>query len=579
MITKMKKFTFLALASHYDSFLEQLREAGVMHVTLKAEGMAENEELQAIMANKEQLEHVLKQGAPDQLLEEKNAILSRIQSTQREAARMAVWGEFDSKRIAALSAAGYTLYYYTCASSNWQAEWGIPVANQGGKTYFVSLQALDMPGVVEEKLNEKSSAELLQDVENLRGLLAAADARIEAWQVAHLEETETQLHGLHQQIDWKQITLSTDQVADGALCLLEGFCPEEEVEALRPRLDALDCYYEMETPGAEDATPIQLKNGFFARLFEPITRLYSLPNYTEIDPTPFLAPFFTLFFGLCLGDGGYGLLILAAGIYLILKQPKLKEWGWMAIFMGISTAVVGILTGMFFGIELEKVAFLGPLRQYFITQNNASVTVAGGTYHPLMAFAIIIGVFQILFAMGLKVAKVTFQRGFKYALYDLAWLVGLVALIAWAIVGSTISPMANYGFYALFAVCALLILFYSDPDRKYLVLNIGGGLWGTYNMISGLLGDILSYIRLFALGLAGGILGSVFNSLALQVHGAMSPWIGWLPMVLIMVFGHGLNFGLCLISSVVHPLRLTFVEFYKNSGFEGGGREYQPFKK
>ena len=110
-------------------------------------------------------------------------------------------------------------------------------------------------------------------------------------------------------------------------------------------------------------------------------------------------------------------------------------------------------------------------------------------------------------------------------------------------------------------------------------MNIGGGLWGTYNMVSGLLGDVLSYIRLFALGLAGGILGNVFNALALQAGGALPGWIGWLPTLLIMVFGHALNFALCLISSVVHPMRLTFVEFYKNAGFEGGGKEYKPFKK
>ena len=325
--------------------------------------------------------------------------------------------------------------------------------------------------------------------------------------------------------------------------------------------------------------PIQLKNNFYTRLFEPITRLYSLPNYAEIDPTPFFAPFFMLFFGLCLGDGGYGLLILLAGIAVILKAPKMKEWGWLGVFMGLTTMVVGILTGMFFGINLEEVAFLAPVKQYFITETNATVHFMGGSYHPMMVFSILIGIFQILFAMGFKVVKITLRDGFKYAAYDCAWLVALVTLIVWAATASSLSTIGLYSIYAILGICALFILFYSNPDRKILLVNIGGGLWGTYNMVSGLLGDVLSYIRLFALGLAGGILGNVFNALALQAGGALPGWIGWLPTLLIMVFGHALNFALCLISSVVHPMRLTFVEFYKNAGFEGGGKEYKPFKK
>jgi V/A-type H+-transporting ATPase subunit I len=109
-------------------------------------------------------------------------------------------------------------------------------------------------------------------------------------------------------------------------------------------------------------------------------------------------------------------------------------------------------------------------------------------------------------------------------------------------------------------------------------MNFGTGLWDTYGMATGLLGDLLSYIRLFALGLTGGVLGSVFNQLAMQMTDSM-PWaIRWLPMLLILLFGHGINFALCMISSFVHPMRLTFVEFFKNADFEGGGKAYEPFR-
>lgn len=587
MISKMKKYTFLVFHRDYDAFLTQLRELGVVHITEKAAGLIENDEaLQAALQHEDELRRLLAQGAPDQLIQERTAVEERIAAAQEAANQAAVWGEFDAKRIEEIKQAGYTLRCFACPTSNYQEEWGIAVNNVGGKTYFIQVSMPSEPAVdltetaaTEVTLPEKSEAQWLQEVEHLNGLLAAANAHIEAWQKANIEATKQQLVEARQQIDWQRVQLSTDKLADGALCLIEGFCPIEKEPALDEMLSAAQVYYEAEMPTKEDNTPIELKNNFFTRLFEPITRLYSLPNYAELDPTPFFAPFFMLFFGLCLGDGGYGLLILLAGIAVILKAPKLKEWGWLGVFMGLTTMVVGILTGMFFGINLEEVAVLAPVKQYFITETNATVHFMGGAYHPMMVFAIVIGIFQILFAMGFKVVKITLRDGFKYAAYDCAWLVALVTLIVWFALSGSLSTVGLYTIYGILGLCTLFIMFYSNPDRKILVLNIGGGLWGTYNMVSGLLGDVLSYIRLFALGLAGGILGNVFNALALQAGGSLPGWIGWLPTLLILVFGHSLNFALCLISSVVHPMRLTFVEFYKNAGFEGGGKEYKPFKK
>ena len=587
MISKMKKYTFLVFHRDYEPFLTQLRELGVVHITEKAAGLIEDDEnLQASLQHEDELRRLLKQGASDELIQERADVEQRIVDAQAAAQQASVWGEFDAQRIAALKEAGYTLRFFACPVSNYKEEWGIAVNNAEGKTYFVQV-TLASEALVD--LTDTSAAEIaapaqsekqwLQEVENLKTQLAAVNERIEAWQKENIEDIKRQLAEARQQIDWQRVTLSTDKLAEGALCLFEGFCPIEKEVELNEMLATAQVYYEESEPAKEDNTPIELKNNFFTRLFEPITRLYSLPNYAEIDPTPFFAPFFMLFFGLCLGDGGYGLLILLAGLAVIIKAPKLKEWGWLGIFMGLATMVVGILTGVFFGINLEEVAVLAPVKQYFITETNATVHFMGGSYHPMMVFAILIGIFQILFAMGFKVVKITLRDGFKYAAYDCAWLVALVTLIVWFALSGSLSPVGQYIIYGILGICALFIMFYSNPDRKILLLNIGGGLWGTYNMVSGLLGDVLSYIRLFALGLAGGILGNVFNALALQAGGACPSWIGWLPALLIMVFGHTLNFALCVISSVVHPMRLTFVEFYKNAGFEGGGKEYKPFAK
>ena len=601
MITKMKKYTFLVFYRQYESFLTQLRDFGLVHITTKNVDLEANETLQESVTYFAKLQSIIAQAKSyctnpispaktadiqafieqwEDTTKQLTTIDQDIQATQKEATRMQIWGDFSAKKMASIASAGYPLHFYTCPKSAFDESFGAVVNESNNVVYFVAVEnvnPLNNEGCTEQTLNKHNYSELLQDITALEAKKQAIINELQ--QLANQNVTALQDEELtvHQSIDWQKVELNTTDLAEGSVKYVEGFCPLEQSKDLDALLEKEHIYYESTDPTAEDTTPIQLKNNFFTKLFEPITRLYSLPNYAEIDPTPFFAPFFMLFFGLCLGDGGYGLLILVAGIYLILKKPDLKNWGWLATFMGFTTMVVGILTGMFFGINLEEVAFLAPVKQYFITETNASVHVADGSYHPMMVFAVAIGIFQILFAMGFKSAKIILQKGLKYALYDIAWLVFLITGIVWLFT----SPQgtALYVFYGILGLCALFILFYSDPDKKILIANLGGGLWGTYNMVSGLLGDVLSYIRLFALGLAGGILGNVFNSLALQVGEGMPAWIGWLPMLFIMLFGHGLNFALCLISSVVHPLRLTFVEFYKNADFEGGGLEYKPFQK
>jgi len=124
----------------------------------------------------------------------------------------------------------------------------------------------------------------------------------------------------------------------------------------------------------------------------------------------------------------------------------------------------------------------------------------------------------------------------------------------------------------------ILILLLNNPKRN-LFINLGSGLWDTYSMVTGLVGDLLSYIRIFALGVCSGVLGLVFNDIAINLSSGMPPVISQLFMVIILVFGHGINIFMSGLGSMVHPMRLTFVEFYKNAGFAGGGKDYIPFKK
>ena len=588
MITQMKKYTFLVFHREYEAFLEQLREVGVVHVTEKAAGVADDAHLQELLAKADNARKLIAQGAPDQLLQEKAALESRIAATQKEVNKMAIWGDFSAERIAQLKEAGYTLRYFTCPKKLFQEEWGIVVAEQGATVYFVQVtssgdeakgERIEAGICQEQYLNEKSAADLQKDVEGLNGLLVAQNARIELWAKENIPALENELNELQQQIDWKRVTLNTASEADGSLKVLEGFCPIDQVAALDAMLQKQEVYYQAEDPTAEDNTPIKLRNNKFTQLFESLTGMYGWPNYGEFDPTPILAPFFLLFFAMCMGDCGYGILLIIIGLLIAKKKLNIAMFeglGPIITVLGVGTTVVGFFLGTFMGIDLYNAEWVPQALKNVMIKGN----VMG--YDIQMVLALCIGVFHICLAMVVKAICYTKQFGFKENIATWGWLLLVVGGLIVAILGLTILPenVFKWALIAVGAVSALAIYIFNTPGRNPLI-NIGAGLWDTYNMATGILGDVLSYIRLYALGLAGGMLGAAFNNLGLMVMGGSTEgatW-QWLPFVVILVLGHVLNLAMSALGAFVHPLRLSFVEYFKNAGYEGKGTLYQPFKK
>ena len=589
----MKKYTFLVFHRDYEPFLTQLRDLGVVHITQKAAGLIENDEnLQAALQHEDELRRLINQGAPDQLLQERAEIEQRIAEAKQSAAQVAVWGDFNISRVQALKDAGYTLRFFACSASAYQEEWGVKVAEKEGKTYFVVVDNLISQNIdnsdLQEKATElpqpeKSETQYLQEVEHLNGLLAASNARIEAWKVANVERLENELKEAHQQIDWQRVQLSTDKLADGALCLFEGFCPVDKEAELNAMLASAQVYYEETDPVAEDATPIKLHNNWFVKLFEPLTGMYGWPNYNEFDPTPILGPCFLLFFALCIGDCGYGLMLTLIG-YLIFKgKLKIEMFdglGGIIMALGVGSTVVGYLMGTFFGVDIYRAEWF-PESAKALMFNNLGVNGKIGEYDVMMVLALVIGVVHIILAMTIKAISYTRRDGFKNTVSTWGWLLLIVGGICTAILAMTFSlptETVKWTLIGIGAVSALGIFVFNTPGRNPLI-NVGAGLWDTYQMSTGLLGDVLSYIRLYALGLAGGMLGAAFNQLGTQVLGE-SPNVGtWIGFILIVTFGHVLNLLMACLGAFVHPLRLSFVEYFRNAGYEGNGKLYTPFKK
>ncbi len=591
MISQMKKYTFLVFHRDYEAFLSELRELGVVDITQKAAGLIENDEtLQAALQREDELRRLLAQGAPDQLLQERNEVEQRIADTKQAMQQVAVWGAFDAKRIQALQDAGYTLRFFSCSDSAFCEEWGIVVTEEGGRTYFVQVtgageEAVDLSetAATPVEIGDKDASQLEQEVKNLNGLLVAANARIEAWQKANMDKLREQLTEARQHIDWTRVQLSTDRLADGALCLVEGFCPIDKEPELNTMLAQAQVYYEETDPTPEDNTPIKLRNNWFVRLFEPLTGMYGWPNYNEFDPTPILGPFFLLFFALCIGDCGYGLLLILIGWLIYKDKLKIEMFsglGGIIMALGVGSAIIGYLMGTFFGMDIYRADWF-PQGAKAVMFNNLGTDGKIGEYDVMMVLALIIGVVHICLAMVIKALAFTRRNGFRETASVWGWLTLILGGLVTVVLSMTALISVDAAKIALIVIggiSALGIFIFNKPGRNPL-LNIGAGLWDTYGMVTGLLGDVLSYIRLYALGLAGGMLGMAFNQLGTMVLGE-SPNVGtWIGFILIVTFGHVLNLLMACLGAFVHPLRLTFVEYFKNAGYEGSGKIYQPFKK
>lgn len=596
MITEMKKYTFLVFHRDYEAFLTAIREAGVVHIADKGAVLAENPEMQAAIEKADALRKVLKQGAPDQMIQERAEVEKRIAAIEKEQKRMAVWGDFDRSLLNKLAEAGYELSYYSCARAKYKEEWGTIVAEQGNTVYFVVVKSsfaveasstsdASMTSIAtEEKPGEKSVKELENDKVALGGLLAAAQARIELWQKDEMPQVEAELREAEAAIEWKKVMLSTQSPLEGAgegvLCLLEGFCPVDAEANLEAVLKSQEVYYEVAKPTEEDKTPIKLKNNKFTQLFESLTGMYGWPTYGEFDPTPILAPFYLLFFAMCMGDAGYGVLLVIFGLLLHYKKINIEMFdglGPIISVLGAGTAVIGLALGTCLGMSLYEASWYPEVLKSLIIRGN----IVG--FDAQMVLAIAIGVFHICLAMVVKSICYTKRFGFKATISTWGWTLFIVGGIITLTVGMLFNlptEVIKWIIIVIGAVSAVGIYLLNTPGRNPL-LNIGGGLWDTYNMATGLLGDVLSYVRLYALGLAGGMLGNAFNTLGNIILGGdpASARISWIPAIIVLLLGHTLNLAMSALGAFVHSLRLSFVEYFKNAGYEGKGESYKPFKK
>ena len=583
----MRKYSFLVYHQEYKSFLKDLQELGVLDIIERNVELDEEtsekyflirqlqnsinflsrRQVESNPVSEPDMDGLELLNSINSMENEKDQLEMQLSVLKKEKALIEPWGEFSVAAIEKLKVADLFVKFYSCSEKQfkpeWQSQYNIGViGSRQGQTYFVILRKgdeeieidadeVDMPSRPVSAINNeiKETAERAEEIEKTFNEYAEKYSD-------HLKHT---LAIKEEEADLSKAILNTAKEADEKLMILEGWIPKDKEKELFEFADGKGIYYFSTDAEKGDKIPILLKNNRFAKLFEPIGSLFSLPDYAELDLTPFFAPFFMMFFGFCLGDAGYGILFVVVGTLLKFKldkkvHPVLSLLQWL----GLGTIIFGIITGTFFGIGLLDVEALGNFRNIML--NNDQV----------FSLALGLGLFQILVGITIRAVNQAKQFGFVYALSSIGWLLLIIGGLDMAMFKLTGMVSTIVVFVAL-----ALIVFFSDPKAS-LFGRIGKGLWDLYG-ITGVFGDVLSYIRLFALGVSSAILGFVVNDIALGILGEGSV-VSYIMFVIFLILGHGLNIAIASLGSFVHPMRLTFVEFYKNAGFTGGGKKYNPLK-
>lgn len=612
MISKMNKVTLLVYHKEYEAFLERLREVGVVHVEERQSGMPDNDATQELVAQQARVARIVKRldsvagenraaanpaadyatavADAEQLFSEIENLKVAQQVVEKDINLIEPWGEFDFSLIEKLGEAGYSVKMYLTGIKSFNKEWcdkynAMVIGQSGSKLYFVTVTAaateIDVDAEI-AKLPTASLSALQAEAQNIATAIEVKEEEVKAFAAENLATIEAGLADVNRQMEFSSVVLSGEKVTGDKLLLLQGWVPASDTQALVDMLEKDSVFYEISKPKIGDKVPVKFKNNAFTRMYEVITKMYGMPSATDFDPTPIVAPFFSLFFAFCMGDAGYGLILILLGF--LLKKKLGKDMSGMmnlVITLGIFTTFVGALFGTFFGMSLLDSDIPQNLKNFII---SGKMEMFGSEYDKQMILALAIGVVHISIAMTVKAINNTVFFGIKESLATWGWW---LVVVGGAVVGTLSflsfipAEVSKWVLIGVGGVGAVLIYLLNDLKRNVL-LNVGAGLWDTYNMASGLLGDVLSYIRLFALGLAGGMLGQTFNSLALMVvdgREGVAAVFGWIGFGLIIVFGHTLNIAMSCLSAFVHPLRLTFVEYFKNAGYDGKGVEYKPFKK
>ena len=417
---------------------------------------------------------------------------------------------------------------------------------------FSTVSFRGMTGTAKE--NDKALAENLAALEKERQEIEQRIAGLGGKREALLEASDRAAIALRRE-EAKSRLVGTDKVF-----LLEGWLPADRCAALEKALEPFTCAIETREPTEDEypQVPVQLKNNKLTRPLNMVTEMYSLPAYGTLDPNPLMAPFFILFYGIMMADMGYGLLMMIASVIISKKyRPKGTSGELFSLLglCGISTFIMGALTGGFFGDFLTQLVAI---------VSTGTVFALPKLFDPLDDLTMILigsmalGMVQIVTGMAISLIEKCKRKKFLDAFFEeITWWIVFVGIALLAL---------GKGAAVLYVGCALVLLGPIVQGKGWGKLT---GVFGSlYNHVTGYFGDILSYTRLMALMLAGSVIAQVFNMLAAMPGNVIA-------FIIISMLGNAMNFGLNLLGCYVHDLRLQCLEFF-NKFYVDGGKPFRP---
>ena len=615
MIEKMKKVHMLLTSGDADKYLAELQKLGLVHLQTKS--VSGHSDIAALLGRISLLKKTFAALAPyfddstgpdeaqkmlsaDEIQKQALQIMSDIQHCRNDieqmkkaGAALAPWGAFDPAAISNLERQGIYISFHIVARKIFQT------ANHAGRHfeiisedrarfYLVEIrrakppEAVQIPFYPEERLGDMGSAGLCLRLKTSEDEILESESKLRALSRGR-NAVETELRDCELRLERLIAAKSLESHADDCIQCLIGFVPVSLLPKLDSFFEARNILPIYDNPRGYEA-PIKLRNSAPIRLFEPITKIFEIPRYTEIDTTPFLAPFFAFFFGFCLADLGYGIVltISALAVLALAKRQAFKSIAALAAMLGFCTVLGGLFLNTFFGAQIDGIPNLPDGIASFLLFRDMN---------DAMYFSIFLGMTQMLIGFIMQIANKWRQDGLIASFQPLGTFLLLMGIVIWVLgalgasfaigplrIGSWAAGlgMPNQIGWGLSLAGIILILLFSSTQKRVWLRPILG-LWELYGIITELLKDALSYIRLFALSLASGLLGGAVNLIAMMIRGSDPGFFSWIPVLIVLLAGHSANFALAALGAFIHPLRLTFVEFYKAVGFRGGGTKYAPY--
>ena len=517
-------------------------------------------------------------------LDKKASLEQEISAANAEIERIKAWGNFSPEDVKRVKEDGYDLHFYRLGKNEYQMALQDPEIKMIALTPIDKMHTVAVLGALpvtipatEFTLPEKGIDELTAQIESCQTEIGTCE---ETLKKSSIYDTSFQVQMLKAQNAENYSSASETAENDEDFVWISGYLPEADLPKFKAAATEHKWAWAMDDVSEADTEiPTKVKYGKVSGLIQPVFDILGiLPGYRESDISLWFFLFFTLFFAMIIGDAGYGCLILIATIALVAKTKKFNTTTYLLLVLSIATIVWGAVTGTWFGMEKAMhVPFLKALViPQFANYPDYFGVSATTQQNAIMKFSFTIGAIQMALGSLISIKKKLSEKNLSWVA-DLGWLVaviGMYLLSLYLVIGQKLNIVPVF---AMVGVAFILVVLFGgmSPDKTFgqgLKSGVADAFTVFLNTIS-CFGNVMSYIRLFAVGMAGFAISQSFNGIAAGFHGPLI-----ILGVVVVLIGHGLNIIMCFLSVVVHGVRLNVLEFSGQAGLEWTGIAYEPFK-